>query len=259
MSGLISCNPFRLSLRLTLVLLCIVQVIVSCVIIWWLGYSNSISLIGSLSTQLRESALQEIVTIVHNQLRKPLRAVSILESNTVRHLLPNLIAPDSLLEVPGVLSDLALLADANPDVSSFVVETPTYNYIISAFNMSAFLSSGGSSATPPPSQTDGFFYGVQALPGSAAIEFYYRPNRTEFLDPAHPVPDFGSNDTLAQLGPLSHTHHSLTAHTIHLHSHTRTHTHDITSTLLAQQHSFLMFVMRLCLRIQLVLYECDCD
>ena len=52
----LSCRSCGVSFRFTLVLLCAFQVIVSVGVVWYLGYASSVSIIGSLSTEVREAA-----------------------------------------------------------------------------------------------------------------------------------------------------------------------------------------------------------
>ena len=198
-SNLVTCNPFRLSFRFTLVLLCILQVVVSVGIVWYLGYSNSESLIGTLSSQLRETALVEITGQIHDQMVRPMRAVNQLQYSYGRSL-PNLSdlttgAPN----VSGLFADLSFVVFNYPEISGAGCST-RHNVFIAAINISAYLAAG---ASPKATNgiTSGFAYAFQNYNDTVAV-YHYPPVPSPNTDPNRPVPDYNASSTVADLGSV---------------------------------------------------------
>ena len=196
-SNLVTCNPFRLSFRFTLVLLCILQVVVSVGIVWYLGYSNSESLIGTLSSQLRESALVEITGQIHDQMVRPMRAVNQLQYSYGRSL-PNL--SDLTWGVPnvtGLFADLSFVVFNYPEISGAGCST-RHNVFVGAINISAYLAAGASPAATN-GVTSGFAYSIQLYNSSVAY-YHYPPIPSPNTNPNWPVPDYNATSTVAELG-----------------------------------------------------------
>ena len=201
-SNLVTCNPFRLSFRFTLVLLCILQVVVSVGIVWYLGYSNSESLIGSLSSQLRETALVEITGQVHDQMVRPMRAVNQLQYSYGRSQ-PDL--SDLTYGVPnvtGLYADLSFVVFNYPEISGAGCATRN-NVFLAAINISAYLAAGASPASTN-NITSGFAYAIQLYNDTTAY-YRYPPQPTSNTNPNLPVPDYNTSSTVAQLGPVWYT------------------------------------------------------
>ena len=201
-SNLVTCNPFRLSFRFTLVLLCILQVVVSVGIVWYLGYSNSESLIGTLSSQLRETALVEITGQIHDQMVRPMRAVNQLQYLYGRSL-PNLSDLTwGLPNVTGMFADLSFVVFNYPEISGAGCTTRN-NVFVGAINISAYLAAGASPAATN-GVTSGFAYSIQLYNSSVAI-YHYPPVPSPDTNPNWPVPDFNTTSTVAELGPVWYT------------------------------------------------------
>ena len=201
-SNLVTCSPFRLSFRLTLVLLCILQVVVSVGIVWYLGYSNSESLIGTLSSQLRETALVEITGQVHDQMVRPMRAVNQLQYSYGRSQ-PNLSdLTYGVRNSTGLFADLSFVVFNFPEISGAGCST-RHNIFVAAINISAYLAAGASPAATN-GVTSGFAYALQTYNNSMAV-YHYPPQPSPNTNPNWPVPDFNQTSTVAQLGQMWYT------------------------------------------------------
>ena len=195
-SNLVTCNPFRLSFRFTLVLLCILQVVVSVGIVWYLGYSNSESLIGSLSSQLRETALVEITGQIHDQMVRPMRAVNQLQYS----LRPQSARPErphvrALPNVTGLYADLSFVIFNYPEISGAGCSTRN-NVFVAAINISAYLAAGASPPPPTaspaasrtPSSCTTTARPVLPLPARAVAQHQPQPGPCPTTTPAAPWP-----------------------------------------------------------------------
>ena len=198
---LVTCNPCRLSFRFTLVLLCIVQVVVSVGIVWYLGYRNSTQLIGTLSDQLRQTALVEITGQMHDQLARPMRAVNQLEYSMRRNQ-PHFGGGSTILNVTGLFADLSFIIFNFPQISGAGCSAPN-NAFIGAINISAYLSAGASPDTTN-GVTSGFAYSYQDV-GQTFATYTLPPNSSTSqaqADPNLPLPDYNETNTIADLGAL---------------------------------------------------------
>ena len=201
LSDLVTCNPCRLSFRFTLVLLCVLQVVISVGIVWYLGYSNSTDLIGTLSNQLRQTALTEITGQMHDQLVRPLMAVNQLEYNMRRNL-PQFGSLPTLTNVTGLYADLSFIVFNFPQISTASCSASD-NSAIAAINISAYLAAGASPDTTN-GVTSGFAYSFQDV-GTTFSTYHLPPRKPASLDPWSPQPDYNETSTLADLGAYWYT------------------------------------------------------
>ena len=166
---------------------------------WYLGYSNSESLIGTLSSQLRETALVEITGQVHDQMVRPMRAVNQLQYSYGRSL-PNLSdLTTGLPNVTGLFADLSFVVFNYPEISGAGCSTRN-NVLMSAINISAYLAAG---ASPRATNgvTSGFAYSLQQYNDSVAY-YHYPPVPSPNTNPNLPVPDFNATSRVSELGPV---------------------------------------------------------
>ena len=197
-TDLVTCNPCRLSFRFTLVLLCVIQVVVSVGIVWYLGYSNSTQLIGTLSNQLRQTALVELTGQMHDQLVRPMRAVNQLEYS-MRRSQPYFGTPPTILNVTGLYADLSFVVFNYPQISGAGCSAPN-NAFIGAINISAYLSAGASPDTTN-GVTSGFAYAYQDVGQTYATYTLPPVNSSRLANPNLPLPDYNETNTIHDLGP----------------------------------------------------------
>ena len=192
----LSCKTCGISFRFTLVLLCALQVIVSVGVVWYLGYASSVSIIGSLSAELRGAALGTLSSEIQTSLHRPLRAVLTL-STMISMSVPEFGFMASLHNRTGVLAGISAVPLAFPDISSAGCVTPDGS-ILAVINISATTSL--LSTDLPYKQ--GLMYAVMDSSENHLIRFRVPIANNAWSLKA--VPDFGVNDTDEGLGAINY-------------------------------------------------------
>ena len=196
------CRPFAVPFGVSLLSICLLQLLLSNAVIWYVGYQSSEMLINNLSMQLRPAALATLCEDIHTTLVSPMRAVLAL-SSMVAMTIPDLANTAQLYERPGVLAAISLIPILFPEVSSAGCSTRN-GELIAMINISA-TNSLLSTNLP---YKEGIMYAVMDARSNDTVQFRVprsvSSNQGVLRVSSISSPDFNLSSTTDDLGGVNY-------------------------------------------------------
>ena len=192
------CCPPQASFGASLVGICLLQLLVSIVLVWYVGYRSTQSLISALSEQLRDAALESLCVDLHTTLVSPMRAVLAL-SSMMSMTVPDLANTITLQNRSGVLAAISLIPLLFPEASSAGCSTRN-GELVAMINISATTTL---LSTDLPFK-DGIMYALQDGSSNFTVDFKVPMNPAD-RSALNPLPDFNLSQTSADLGDTNYS------------------------------------------------------
>ena len=119
----------RVSFVTIVVCLVVVQVIVSCVLVWLLGYLSTQNTVASLTRTIRQSVMHDVSFELNQAMKEPLQAASDL--NALLNLrFPDLSDRTSITQDPGWMADVSYVCMRYPALSRVGFATRNNVYVL---------------------------------------------------------------------------------------------------------------------------------
>lgn len=119
----------RLSFVTVMVILVVVQVAISCVLIWLLGYLSTLSTVATLTDTIRRSIMHDVSFELNEALAKPLNAAYDINQQ-LQLRFPDLANRTSLTSETGWLAELSYVAMRHPSLSRVGFATRNNLYVL---------------------------------------------------------------------------------------------------------------------------------
>lgn len=119
----------RLSFALVMTILVVVQVLLSCALIWMLGYLSTLDTVEQLASTIRQSIIRDVSHTLNMAMAQPLHAAYDISALTSLHF-PDLENQTSIMNEDGWLASLSYVAMRYPTLSRVGFATRNDLYVL---------------------------------------------------------------------------------------------------------------------------------